>query len=66
MARERDNFVISDVDSFYFGGECGEDDVLTGEDSDQLHLYRSADLSARADSLFQRHPASVGHAMVIN
>lgn len=32
MARERDNFVISDVDSLYFGGEGGEDDVLTGED----------------------------------
>ncbi len=32
MARERDNFVISDVDSFYFGGEYGEDAVLTGED----------------------------------
>ena len=32
MARERDNFVISDVDSYYFGGEGGEDDVLTGED----------------------------------
>jgi hypothetical protein len=32
MAKERDNFVISDVDSFYFGGEGGEDDVLTGED----------------------------------
>ena len=32
MARERDNFVISDVDSFYFGGEGDEDDVLTGED----------------------------------
>jgi uncharacterized protein YfaS (alpha-2-macroglobulin family) len=31
MAKERDNFVISDVDSFYFGGEGGEDDVLTGE-----------------------------------
>jgi uncharacterized protein YfaS (alpha-2-macroglobulin family) len=31
MARERDNFVISDVDSFYFGGENGGDDVLTGE-----------------------------------
>src|SRR6185369_4592923 len=28
MARERDNFVISDVDSFYFGGYGGEDDVL--------------------------------------
>ncbi|MFS8085282.1 MAG: MG2 domain-containing protein, partial [Acidobacteriota bacterium] len=32
MARERDNFVISDVDSLYFGGGGGEDDVLTGED----------------------------------
>src|SRR5438552_16597566 len=32
MARERDNFVISDVESFYFGGEGGEDDALTGED----------------------------------
>jgi uncharacterized protein YfaS (alpha-2-macroglobulin family) len=31
MARERDNFVISDLDSFYFGGESGGDDVLTGE-----------------------------------
>ena len=32
MARERDNFVVSDVDSLYFGDEGGEDDVLTGED----------------------------------
>ena len=32
MARERDNFVISDVESFYFGGEGGEDDALTSED----------------------------------
>src|SRR5712692_4453044 len=31
MARERDNFVISDVESFYFGGEGGEDDVLSGD-----------------------------------
>src|SRR6266849_2375036 len=31
MARERDNFVISDVESFYFGGEGGEDDVLTSQ-----------------------------------
>src|SRR6185369_5230771 len=28
MARERDNFVISDVDSFYFGGYEGEDDEI--------------------------------------
>jgi uncharacterized protein YfaS (alpha-2-macroglobulin family) len=32
MARERDNFVISDLESFYFGGEGGEDDYLSGED----------------------------------
>lgn len=32
MAAERDNFVISDVDSFYFGGYTGADDVLTNED----------------------------------
>ena len=31
MAHERDNFVISDVESFYFSGEGGEDDVLTSE-----------------------------------
>jgi len=30
MAHERDNFVISDVESFYFGGDGGEDDVLSG------------------------------------
>ena len=32
MARERDNFVISDVESFYFSGAGGEDDVLSTED----------------------------------
>src|SRR6185436_18951430 len=32
MARERDNFVISDVDSFYFSGEGGEADLLSGDD----------------------------------
>lgn len=26
LAHERDNFVISDIDSFYFGGEGGEDE----------------------------------------
>jgi hypothetical protein len=36
MARERDNFVISDVESFYFSGEGGEDDALTSE---QLTSY---------------------------
>src|SRR5437879_9851011 len=32
MAREHDNFVISDVESFYFSGEGGQDDALTSED----------------------------------
>jgi alpha-2-macroglobulin len=32
MARERDNFAISDVESFYFSGEGGEDDALSGAD----------------------------------
>lgn len=32
MARERDDFVISDVDSFYFGGEGGDADLLSGDD----------------------------------
>ncbi len=36
MAHEKDDFVISDVESFYFGGEGGEDDVLTSE---QLTSY---------------------------
>ena len=32
MARDRDNFVISDVDSFYFSGEGGDMDLLSSED----------------------------------
>src|SRR5437667_12112985 len=32
MARERDNFVISDVESFYFSGEAGEDDAPPSQD----------------------------------
>src|SRR5207245_1562892 len=32
MARERDNFVISDIESFYFSGEGGADDVLSSDD----------------------------------
>jgi hypothetical protein len=32
MARERDNFVISDLESFYFSGEGGEDDLLSSAD----------------------------------
>jgi alpha-2-macroglobulin len=36
MAKERDNFAISDVESFYFGGEGGADDVLS---ADELTSY---------------------------
>jgi len=32
MARDRDNFVISDLDSFYFSGEGGDMDLLSSED----------------------------------
>ena len=45
MARERDNFVISDVDSFYFGG-YGGDDVLTGEDVTS-YIYTDRQSTAR-------------------
>lgn len=51
MAHERDNFVISDVDSFYFGGEGGEDDVLTGEDLTS-YIYTDRPIYRPAQSVF--------------
>ena len=51
MARERDNFVISDVDSFYFGGYGGEDDVLTGEDVTS-YIYTDRPIYRPAQSVF--------------
>lgn len=51
MARERDNFVISDVDSFYFGGEGGEDDVLTGEDLTS-YIYTDRPIYRPAQKVF--------------
>jgi uncharacterized protein YfaS (alpha-2-macroglobulin family) len=51
MARERDNFVISDVESFYFGGEGGEDDVLTGEDLTS-YIYTDRPIYRPAQSVF--------------
>jgi uncharacterized protein YfaS (alpha-2-macroglobulin family) len=51
MARERDNFVISDVDSFYFGGNSGEDDVLTGEDVTS-YIYTDRPIYRPAQSVF--------------
>ena len=50
MARERDNFVISDVDSFYFGGYSG-DDVLTSEDVTS-YIYTDRPIYRPAQSVF--------------
>jgi uncharacterized protein YfaS (alpha-2-macroglobulin family) len=51
MARERDNFVVSDVDSLYFGGNSGEDDVLTGEDVTS-YIYTDRPIYRPAQSVF--------------
>jgi alpha-2-macroglobulin len=51
MARERDNFVVSDVDSLYFGGYSGEDDVLTGEDVTS-YIYTDRPIYRPAQSVF--------------
>jgi uncharacterized protein YfaS (alpha-2-macroglobulin family) len=51
MARERDNFVISDIDSFYFSGEYGEDDVLTGEDLTS-YIYTDRPIYRPAQTVF--------------
>src|SRR5262252_2145508 len=51
MGRERDNFVISDIESFYFGGEGGEDDVLSGEDVTS-YIYTDRPIYRPAQSVF--------------
>ena len=51
MARERDNFVVSDIDSLYFGGNGGEDDVLTGEDVTS-YIYTDRPIYRPAQSVF--------------
>ena len=51
MARERDNFVISDVESFYFGGEGGEDDVLSG-DNLTSYIYTDRPIYRPAQKVF--------------
>jgi uncharacterized protein YfaS (alpha-2-macroglobulin family) len=51
MANERDNFVISDVDSFYFGGYGDADDVLTGEDVTS-YIYTDRPIYRPAQSVF--------------
>jgi uncharacterized protein YfaS (alpha-2-macroglobulin family) len=51
MGREKDNFVISDLDSFYFSGEGGEDDVLTGEDVTS-YIYTDRPIYRPAQKVF--------------
>jgi alpha-2-macroglobulin len=51
MARERDNFAISDVESFYFGGEGGEDDVLSS-DSVTSYIYTDRPIYRPAQKVF--------------
>jgi hypothetical protein len=51
MARERDNFVISDIESFYFGGDGGEDDVLSGDDVTS-YIYTDRPIYRPAQSVF--------------
>jgi alpha-2-macroglobulin len=69
MGRERDNFVISDVDSFYFGGYGGEDDVLTGEDVTS-YIYTDRPIYRPAQSVFfkgiLRQWTSSGYKLIDN
>lgn len=51
MAHERDNFVISDVESFYFGGQGGEDDVLAG-DSLTSYIYTDRPIYRPAQKVY--------------
>src|ERR1043166_4917613 len=51
MARERDNFVISDLESFYFGGNGGEDDVLTGDELTS-YIYTDRPIYRPAQTVF--------------
>src|SRR5207302_6300718 len=51
MARDRDNFAISDVESFYFSGEGGEDDVLSSEDLTS-YIYTDRPIYRPAQKVF--------------
>jgi uncharacterized protein YfaS (alpha-2-macroglobulin family) len=51
MARDRDNFVISDIESFYFSGEGGEDDVLSSEDLTS-YIYTDRPIYRPAQKVF--------------
>src|SRR5438552_4694391 len=51
IARERDNFVISDVESFYFSGEGGEDDALSSNDLTS-YIYTDRPIYRPAQKVF--------------
>ncbi|HEY3102452.1 MAG TPA: MG2 domain-containing protein [Pyrinomonadaceae bacterium] len=51
MARDRDNFVISDIESFYFSGEGGEDDLLSSEDLTS-YIYTDRPIYRPAQKVF--------------
>jgi uncharacterized protein YfaS (alpha-2-macroglobulin family) len=67
MARERDNFVISDVESFYFSGEGGEDDTL-GENGLTSYIYTDRPIYRPAQKVFfkgiLRHWGRNGYELV--
>lgn len=50
-ARERDNFIVSDVESFYFSGEGGEDDVLGANDLTS-YIYTDRPIYRPAQKVF--------------
>src|SRR5260370_1576212 len=66
MAHERDNFVISDVESFYFTGEGGEDDPLSSNHLPS-YIYTNRPIYRPAQKAFfkgiLRHwgPTSIEH-----
>ncbi len=51
MARDRDNFVISDIESFYFSGQGGEDDLLSSEDLTS-YIYTDRPIYRPAQKVF--------------
>ena len=67
MARERDNFVISDVESFYFSGEGGEDDLLGANDLTS-YIYTDRPIYRPAQKVFfkgiLRHWGRNGYELV--
>jgi uncharacterized protein YfaS (alpha-2-macroglobulin family) len=69
MARERDNFVISDLESFYFSGNGGEDDYLSGN-SLTSYIYTDRPIYRPAQKVYFKGILRVwgrnGYALVDN